>query len=141
MVERPLILPFGKFAKGDYEESQRNLYIVWRGKQCLYVGVSQDDIWIRWFHRHRCHIEIEGDEEHETWCGVTTIGKVITGNRPASLQWKIELRHIPSIYDGKLAKAERDLIHELQPLFNVTHRRALNRKENRLHKLLLEAIG
>jgi hypothetical protein len=118
--EPPLVMTFGKFYKGDFEGGHRNLYIVWRGKQALYVGISRRNIFNRWFIDPSCH-----------W-GNTTIAQVIDGNRPASIRWKIELRHV--ITD--LEKEERRLIHELRPLFNGSHRSPLSANEFRLYKQL-----
>ena len=129
-----LTLTFGEFAKGNYEEGERNLYIIWRGKQCLYIGVSIDDIWIRWFHRNNRHISIVNDD---AWLGSSPIGRVIVYNLPKSLRWKIELREIPLTETADLQKAEKQLIRELRPLFNITHRQPLTPKENRLAKRLL----
>ena len=134
MQDLPLILPFKKFARCEYDEGERNLYIVWRGKKCLYVGISNYDIWIRWFHRNNCHVEMESDT---VWNGHTPIGRAIVKNLPASLRWKIELR-----YAENLDAEERQLIRELRPLFNIIFRGKPGKAEVRLSKALLgETIG
>lgn len=124
--EPPLILTFGKFAKGDYPDGAHNLYIVWRGKRCLYVGVSRRSIFDRWFVMPACH-----------WNN-SSIGMVIARNRPASLRWKIELRHVINLQGWELEKAEAQLIAELKPLYNTmgnSHKKTP--KEIRLYNLLL----
>ena len=135
MPDDPLILPFKKFAKGDYDEGDRNLYIVWRGKKCLYVGISKYDIWVRWFHRNHSHIEVEADT---IWHGHSPIGQAITRNLPSSYRWKIELRYVPEDLEAE----ERKLIRQLRPLFNIVYRNKLSPAENRLSRTLLgDTIG
>jgi hypothetical protein len=132
-----LIMPFEKFAKGDYPNGRHNLYIVWRGKRALYVGISRSGIWDRWFARGgQAHMffaqKYSGTLDGGQWCGLSTIGRVIAKNIPVSFGWKVELRHIPTLFGFELTDAEEKLIHELRPLFNVVHRQPLTEKENRL---------
>jgi len=130
-LETPLILTFDKFAKGDYDEGERNLYIVWRRQQCLYVGVSRANIWNRWFSRGiQSHIFNVGGHWRVDYS--STMGRVIIRNLPASLSWKIELRHITQ----DLREAEEKLIYQLRPLFNTMHGPAKTQREIRLSNLL-----
>lgn len=127
----PVIMPFSKFAKGDYPDLDHNLYIVWRGKKALYIGISRGCIWDRWFDRNGRHIAIDGAGNwHAEYS--SPIGRAIIRNRPASLRWKIELRQCDN-----LTKAELELIKELRPIFNATYRPALTDKEKHLYKKLL----
>lgn len=132
----PLILPFGNFAKGNYDEGHRNLYIVWRGKQALYVGIATSGIWNRWFARGgQSHILINAGGH---WIAdySSTIGRVIVRNRPAAMRWKIELRYIPCMNRWDLQSEEAKLIHELHPLFNSTYLPDLTEKERKIYKRL-----
>jgi hypothetical protein len=132
----PLILTFDKFAKGDYEGGHRNLYIVWRSRQALYIGISRGNIWNRWFARGgQSHILINAGGH---WMAdySSPIGRAIIQNRPASMRWKIELRYIPAGVRWDLESEEARLIHELHPLFNTTYLPPLTEKELRLYRQL-----
>jgi len=85
-LDPPLIMTFTKFEKGDYPDANHNLYIVWRGKQALYIGISQANIWDRWFIRDGCHIASNGAG---IWCAAysSPIGRAIARNRPASIPY------------------------------------------------------
>lgn len=121
-AEPPLILTFKRFMSGNYEEGNRNLYIVWRGRRALYVGISAASIYNRWFDMPGRHY------------GYSNIGRVIVRNRPASMQWKIELRHITT----DLRRAEDKLIYELSPLYNTMGRRnGMTPQDTRLYNRLL----
>ena len=127
----PRIMTFQQFHKrrlgGLY-----NLYIIWRGKQALYVGISRQNIWGRWFSRGgQEHIFNSGGQWHADFS--SPIGKAIIHNRPASLRWKIELRYTPS---RSLAAEEQELIQELRPLFNTIYRPSLTSKELKLYNML-----
>jgi hypothetical protein len=115
--EPPQVMTFGEFMTGDYEHGAHNLYIVWRDRQALYIGIANCGIYNRWFTSPSCHMEAR-----------TKIAQVIERNRPASMGWVIELRHIT----GNLEKAERELIRTLRPLFNGTHRAPPTREEIQL---------
>jgi hypothetical protein len=139
-----LIMTFERFLKYD-DEGYYNLYIVWRGKQALYVGISKQNISMRWFYRggqsHMRYVQrYSGTLEGGSWVGLSTIGQVIQNNFPKSLKWKIELREYSTFSwdrNEKLDAAEQRLIHELRPLFNATYRQDLSEKEQRLlYKLL-----
>jgi hypothetical protein len=122
-----IMISFKKFYEYKYPERERyNLYIVWRGKQALYVGISTNNVWNRWFGRLAPHIRRAGNKWLEDWS--SPIGSVVTHNLPASLRWKIELRY----YDRSLKTIESRLINDLRPLFNITYGPKLNKKELRL---------
>jgi hypothetical protein len=128
-----IVMTFEKFAKGNFEAGHRNLYIVWRGKQALYVGISRDNIWSRWFAGARSHICINAGG-HWIKGYSSPIGQAIIRNRPTSMRWKIELRHIA--YPNDLHDAERQLIHDLHPLFNSTYLPPLTDKEIKIYRYL-----
>jgi hypothetical protein len=135
----PLVMSFGKFAKGGFEQGHRNLYLVWRGKQVLYVGIGKSGIWNRWFGRGgQSHMyfaqKYSGTLEGGQWVGLSPIGRVIVHNQPASMRWKIEMRYIPFRQD--LQTEERKLIHELHPLFNTTYLLPLTPKEQKIYEQL-----
>ena len=145
MIEEnpPLTLSFGKFIKGDYQLGHRNLYIVWRGKQALYIGISRTDIWGRWFGRGgQSHMyfsqKYSGTLEGGRWQGLSPIGIVIVNNQPASMRWRIELRYVPFMDRWDLEEEEKKLIHEIHPLFNSAHLPELTKKEVRIYRRLTD---
>ena len=142
-LDTPLKMRFGTFLDGKYQEGKHNLYIIWKGKQALYVGIAKDNIWIRWFNAGYSHMyfaqKYSGTREGGTWVGSSTIGRVIQKNFPKSLKWIVELRHYSTFGwtdNEKLEAAEQRLIRELRPLFNVTYRSALTEQEARLAERL-----
>jgi len=126
-------LTFEKFMSGDYPDDDYSIYIVRDNAEVLYIGISRDNIYDRWFTASYSHIIKFADG---ALMGRSTIGEVIVGNMPNSLQWSIDLLSIEdcikllgdkspckSEYDNNaLDKLERYLISELNPLFNVTHK-------------------
>jgi len=125
-------LTFEKFMSGDYPDDDYSIYIVRDNAEVLYIGISRDNIYNRWFVADYSHITKFANGALR---GDSTIGQVIVGNLPNSLQWSVDLLSIEdcikllgdkspckSEYDNKaLEKLERYLISELNPLFNVTH--------------------
>jgi hypothetical protein len=125
-------LTFEKFMSGDYPDDDYSIYIVRYNAEVLYIGISRDNIYNRWFTADYSHITKFANGALR---GNSTIGQVIVGNLPNSLQWSIDLWSIDdcikllgdkspckSEYDNNaLDKLERYLISELNPLFNVTH--------------------
>ena len=126
-------LTFEKFMSGDHPDDDYSVYIVRDNTEVLYIGISRDNIYDRWFTASYSHIIKFADG---ALMGRSTIGEVIVGNMPNSLQWSIDLLSIDdcikllgdkspckSKYDNNaLDKLERYLISELNPLFNVTHK-------------------
>ena len=126
-------LTFEKFMSGDYPDDDYSIYIVRNNAEILYIGISRDNIYNRWFAADYSHITKFADGA--LW-GNSKIGQVIVGNMPNSLQWSIDLLSIDdcikllgdkspckSKYDNNaLDRLERYLISELNPLFNVTHK-------------------
>lgn len=105
-------MTFEEFIEGNFPEDDYSLYIVWRGAECLYIGISKDNIWNRWFSRNGCHIRMTDNH----MIGNSIIGREIVKNLPQSLQWTIELREYKNLH-----RAEIDLIRELRPTYNRTY--------------------
>lgn len=147
MTEYSLIMPFWKFAQGDYDDKPCNLYIVWRGKQALYVGISRDNIWNRWFLGSRSHMILFTPTDNTgkqtgpvIWRGCSLIGQAIADNLPASKFWMIELRRVSEpekfSFGNHLKDTERELIRDLHPLFNTIGQPDLSEKELKLFRRL-----
>src|ERR1043165_96031 len=123
-TESPITITFSQFLERQYPQGKHNLYIIWHGKQALYVGISKSDVWGRWFTTSYSHMYFAGG----VWSGNSPIGTVIQRNFPKSLKWKVELRHYStSLWSSgeDLEAAEHRLIVELRPLFNTTYRPSL----------------
>ena len=80
-------LTFQAFHEQQYQEQQFCLYVVKNGNEnILYVGISTNDVWERWF----------GWGGHMTWdgnviFGESYIGTKIENHMPDSLNWVIQL--------------------------------------------------
>src|ERR1051325_9320240 len=80
-------LTFHEFHEQKYQQQQFCLYVVKNANEnILYVGISTNDIWERWF----------GWGGHMTWdgkiiYGESPIGVKIETHLPDSLGWKIQL--------------------------------------------------
>ena len=80
-------LTFLQFHKQQYRENGFELYVVTNGAgDVLYVGISKNNIWERWF----------GWGGHMMWdgnviYGESAIGVKIENHLPDSLNWKIQL--------------------------------------------------
>lgn len=109
------------YENGDLEGN--DLYIVWYENHALYVGISRNSLWYRWFYSSIGHIRIMDGE----WYAGSTIGHVICDNLPESLQWIIELRKYNIQDDTKII--EKNLIKELRPFFNGTHNDSVDTEE------------
>lgn len=138
-----LTMTFERFFNADYDEGECNLYIVWRNEQALYVGISESNIWNRWFGNLSPHILINAGGH---WRGdySSPIGAAVVCNRPASMQWIIELRYVPTVYTiprWDVKREEGKLIRELRPLFNITHRERLTDDEYALYCKLSDPTG
>jgi len=80
-------LDFQQFHDQKYREQGYELYVLKNGLgDVLYIGISKNDIWQRWF----------GWGGHMTWdgnviYGESPVGVKIENHLPDSLNWKIQL--------------------------------------------------
>jgi hypothetical protein len=117
---------FEDFKDGNYSGEERNLYILWRDDVCLYVGISRNNVWNRWFGNLSPHYSYYGSQ----------VGRCVLRNQPESMEWEIELRYIGFLND--LEETESELIFQLDPLFNVIYNtKKLSEKKQKLKNLLL----
>ena len=78
-------LTFSQFHEQQYRDEGYCLYVLKNGyKDVLYVGISTNDVWSRWF----------GWGGHMTWdgkviYGESSIGEKIENHLPNSLSWEI----------------------------------------------------
>jgi len=84
-------LPFEKFMAGKYADNVRSpftLYMVFKGSECLYIGITTNNPFNRWFNNgySHCLINIYGELQ-----GQSTIGKMVAESMPGSNKWEIQL--------------------------------------------------
>ncbi len=123
-------LDFERFHNQDYIEEGYDLYVMKNGLgDVLYVGISKQSIWIRWF----------GWNGHVLWAdrvieGNSPVGKKIVDHLPDSLKWKIQLwtledcinfcRDIlPTIRISNIDFIEPYMIQKLSPILNGSYNR------------------
>ena len=122
-------LTFLSFHEQQYQEQQFCLYVVRNANEdVLYVGISLNDIWERWF----------GWGGHITWdgnviYGESPIGVKIADHLPDSLKWKIQLwsladclefcrEELPNGPSGiSIQDLEPIMIQRLSPALNTTY--------------------
>jgi hypothetical protein len=122
-------ITFQEFHEQKYEEQLFRLYVMKNGLgDILYIGITINDIWERWF----------GWGGHVLWDGKliygdSPIGVKIENHLPDSLSWKIQLwtledciefcqRELPSDSSGVTIHAvEPIMIRKLSPALNATY--------------------
>jgi len=122
-------LEFQQFHDQDYRENGYELYVVRNGLgDVLYVGISTNNIWERWF----------GWGGHMMWdgnviYGESPIGVKIENHLPDSLNWKIQLwtledcikfcrKELPSYkFEKTIHAVEPIMIRILSPAINNTY--------------------
>ncbi len=124
-----LEIDFVKFHDQDYVEEGYELYVMKNGSgDILYVGITTQSIWQRWF----------GWNGHMVWednriYGISSIGQKIVDHLPDSLNWKIQLWTLEacktfckdilpaSRRDPTIQFVEPFMIQKLSPILNVTY--------------------
>ena len=123
---------FSEFYKGQYTDDGFELYLLKEAdQQILYIGISRDSIWHRWFGGGTSHMDMDIAGKI---CGRSHIGEVIEQCFPASWDWIIELwtrgdclkackaelsgRDIDKLEIGTI---EPFMIVKFAPLYNLTH--------------------
>jgi hypothetical protein len=125
MEVKMIELSFWDFHEGKYDEEGYSLYVMKNGfGGILYIGISQLDIWSRWFSRGG-HITWDGNVIY----GESSVGVKIERNLPDSLSWKIQLwtlndcikfcgDDIPSHNIRTIQAIEPIMIKKLSPILN-----------------------
>jgi integrase/recombinase XerC len=122
-------LTFLEFHEQKYRDQRFCLYVVKnRNEAILYIGISTNDVWERWF----------AWGGHITWdreiiYGESPIGIKIEDHLPASLHWKIQLwtlrdclefcgKELPDDTSGiSIHDVEPIMIQKLSPVMNVIY--------------------
>jgi hypothetical protein len=123
-------LEFEQFHDHDYAENRYELYVVRNGLgDVLYVGISMNNVWERWF----------GWGGHMMWdgkviYGESPIGVKIENHLPHSLNWKIQLWTLEDCI--KFCRTElpghkfKNTIHDVEPIMIQLLSPALNNTYN-----------
>jgi hypothetical protein len=126
-------LTFSEFYAGDFVDQGYELYIVKdRQQQVMYIGISRDSVWNRWFGGINSHMDAA---QNGLLHGNSIIGEVIQRRFPDSWNWHIELwtkddclRRLRDDLNGMndqsverldLEGIESYLIKKTSPLYNV----------------------
>jgi hypothetical protein len=121
-------IDFEHFHNQDYMEEGYDLYVMKNGLgDVLYVGISNQSIWERWF----------GWNGHILWLdhvveGNSAVGQKIVDHLPGSLKWEIQLwtledcvsfcRDIlPTTHIPNIAFIEPYMIQKLSPILNSSY--------------------
>ena len=109
-------LDFQQFHDQKYRERRYELYILKNGLgDILYIGISKNDVWQRWF----------GWGGHMTWdgkviYGESPVGVKIENHLPDSLSWKIQLWTLQDCVNFCRNELPIDTleitIHEIEPI-------------------------
>jgi hypothetical protein len=87
MEVKMIELRFWDFHEGKYDDKGYSLYVMKNGSGgILYTGISDVDIWSRWF-SWGGHITWDGNVIY----GESSVGIKIENHIPDSLSWKIQL--------------------------------------------------
>jgi integrase len=125
-------LSFSDFFSGGFDDDGFELYLLKDTNQkVLYIGISRDSIWHRWFGGGTSHMDMDAAGKI---CGRSHIGEVIEQCFPASWDWIIELwshgdclkaceaelsgRDIDKLEIGTI---EPYMIVRFRPLYNLAH--------------------
>jgi hypothetical protein len=125
-------LRFSEFYKGQYTDEGFELYLLKDlAGEIMYIGISRDSIWHRWFGGGPSHMDKGASGKVY---GKSYIGEVIERRFPNSWNWVIELWTMDDCL--KACEAEfvgRDpghvgiegiepyMIAKFEPLYNITH--------------------
>jgi hypothetical protein len=148
-------LLFSEFYKGNYDEVGYELYLVRDTENnVMYVGISRDSVWHRWFDGGTSHMD---SDANGNLYGKSYIGEVIERRFPTSWEWTIELwtkedclkicgerikgRNLHSI---SIESLEPYMIHKFEPLYNIAHGGGRHEDPlitNKLDKLYKDIFG
>ena len=123
---------FSEFYKGQFADDGFELYLLKdTDEKVLYIGISRDSIWHRWFGGGTSHMDIDATGKI---CGKSHVGEVIARGFPASWNWMIELWTIKDCLKAcKAELSDRDveklgieaiepyMIVKFGPLYNLAH--------------------
>src|SRR5690349_18734117 len=136
-----IALTFRDFYNEKFERKPYSLYLVRDGDVVLYIGISSDYLWNRWFGGGFSHMRLvpTGKGKSVPMSNGSTIANKIEVNYPESAYWTIELwinddciEHLSKFEDvsfliackpRKTEEIEASMIHHFKPLYNGTHNR------------------
>lgn len=127
-----IAIKFSEFYKGDYEDRGYELYIIKDSdEKVMYIGISRDSIWHRWFGGGPSHMDTDAAGKIY---GKSYVGEVIERRFPSSWDWIIELwtrqdclKACETEFSGReidkieIESIEPYMIVKFEPLYNITH--------------------
>ena len=142
-------LLFSHFYRGDYDDLGYELYLIKDfADNVMYIGISRDFIWHRWFDGGTSHMDV--DMKGRIY-GKSYIGEVVERRFPISWNWIIELwtkedclkacvAILSNMNLGEIGieVIEPYMINKYNPLYNVAH--GDGRHEDRLTTKKLDAL-
>jgi len=139
-------LTFQAFHDQQYQEDGYCLYVMKNGlEDILYIGISTNNIWERWF-GWGGHIVWDGKIVY----GESTIGIKIKNHWPDSLSWKIQLWRLDDclnfckeelpidLSQATIQLVEPLMIRKLSPALNVTYNNSPGKDTTPLSKKEIE---
>ena len=125
-------LKFSEFYEGHFTDDGYELYLLRDSDEnALYIGISRDSIWHRWFGGGTSHMDV--DVTGKVY-GKSNIGEIIERRFPSSWNWTIELwmkedclKVCATEFLGKdsdkvgIDALEPYMIVKFEPLYNVAH--------------------
>lgn len=125
-------LRFSDFYKADYEDLGYELYIIKDSDgNVMYVGISRDSIWHRWFGGGTSHMDRDANGRVY---GKSYVGEIIERRFPDSWNWIIELwtkEDCLAVCGQDIAGRDLDaidieatepyMIRKFEPLYNIAH--------------------
>jgi hypothetical protein len=125
-------MKFSEFYEGQFADDGFELYLVKDvNGQAMYIGISRDSIWHRWFGGSTSHMDTNPAGK---LYGRSYFGEVIERRFPVSLDWVIELwtredclNACKTEFSGRdidkieIESIEPYMIAKFEPLYNVTH--------------------
>jgi len=117
--------------EGNYKDPLEpyQLYVVRKASQVLYVGISESNVWNRWFSGTFSHMPINIHGEYD---GITRIGIEISRDIGHLSEYRIELWTLKDCmeYCKDSLLSDKCDIHDVEPLMVQAWRPVLNMHYN-----------
>lgn len=125
-------LKLSEFHSAGYADEGYELYLVRNGEaKVMYIGISRDSVWHRWFGGGPSHMDTDGTGRVY---GKSYLGEVIERRFPDSWEWTIELwtkedclQVLTPEFSGRdpnkleIESIEPHMIARFEPLYNVMY--------------------
>jgi hypothetical protein len=127
-----LDISFDEFQRGTYKDGDYGLYVLSDGAVMLYIGISESNVWNRWFSSRNSHMIKMANGR---WIGNSSISQYVIAHMPESKDYRIRLytlEDLRSLWADEIIKRHvvptrtdfRDfealMIKRFQPLYNAS---------------------